>query len=56
MTVGDADEAAPGPFPFVAVTVHVYDFPFDSPVTTSGDAVSLADPEVPPSADAQFAV
>ncbi len=50
----DAD-AAPGPFAFVAVTVHVYDRPFVSAPTTIGEAAPLAEPAVPPFDDVQFA-
>jgi hypothetical protein len=38
----DAGEAGPGPFAFVAVTVHVYDFPIVNPPTTIGDAAPVA--------------
>jgi hypothetical protein len=44
----EAGEARPVPFAFVAVTVHVYDLPFDKPLTTTGEAASAADPAVPP--------
>ena len=47
-TAADAGDAAPVPFAFVADTVHVYDFPFVNPPTTVGDAVSEAEPGVPP--------
>ena len=48
----DAGDAAPGPFAFVAVTVQVYDFPFVRPPTTVGEAVSVAEPGLPPFDDA----
>ncbi len=41
--------------PFVAVTVHVYDFPFDNPLTTIGDAGPEAARAVPPSDDTHAA-
>ncbi len=44
----DAGEKAPVPFPFVAATVHVYDFPFVRPLTTVGDATSLTETVTPP--------
>jgi len=44
----DSGDAGPVPFAFVALTVQVYDFPFDRPPTTVGDAVSEAEPGVPP--------
>ena len=52
----DADDTAPAPFAFVAVTVHVYDFPFVRPLTTVGDAVSEVDAEAPPFDDAHATV
>jgi len=48
IAIADAGDAAPAPFTFVAVTVHVYDFPFVSPPTTIGDAAPDAKPVVPP--------
>jgi hypothetical protein len=51
-TAADAGDNAPVPFAFVAVTVHVYDFPFVSPLTTVGDAMSAAEPGTPPFDDA----
>ncbi len=48
----DADDVAPVPIAFVAVTVHVYDFPFVRPPTTVGEAVSVAEPGLPPFDDA----
>jgi hypothetical protein len=56
ITAADAGEAAPAPFAFVAVTVHVYDFPFASAPTTIGEPAPDADPAVPPFDDTQFAV
>ena len=44
----DAADGVPSPFAFVAVTVHVYDLPFDRPLTVSGDAAPVVDPVVPP--------
>ena len=55
ITTADADEGAPLPLLFVAVTVHVYDFPLDTPPTTIGDAKPVFDPAVPPFADTQAA-
>ena len=52
----DAGDNAPVPFAFVAVTVHVYDFPFVRPLTTVGDAVSEVDAEAPPFDDAHATV
>jgi hypothetical protein len=54
-TAAEAGDAAPVPFAFVALTVHVYDFPFVSPVTTSGGVASLAEPGVPPFDEVQVA-
>ena len=47
MTADDAGEAAPGPFAFVAVTLHVYDKPFDKPPTTIGEPAPVIEPDVP---------
>jgi hypothetical protein len=47
-TAADADDDAPVPFPFVAATVQVYDFPFVSPPTIVGDARSAIAAGVPP--------
>ena len=52
----DAGDNAPVPFAFVAVTVHVYDFPFVRPLTTVGDAVSEVDAEAPPFDDTHATV
>ena len=38
----DAADGGPTPAAFVAVTVNVYDEPFVSPVTVSGDAAPVA--------------
>ena len=43
----EAGDAAPGPFAFVAVTVHVYDFPIVRLPTTIGDAAPEAEPGAP---------
>jgi hypothetical protein len=48
ITTAEGGDAGPSPFAFVAVTVHVYDFPFDKPPTTIGDAAPAAAPDVPP--------
>jgi hypothetical protein len=56
ITEADGADGAPGPSAFVAVTVQLYDLPFVRSVTTSGDAVSLAEPGVPPFDDVQFAL
>ncbi len=52
----DADDAAPEPFAFVAVTVHVYDFPFVKPPMTIGEPAPGAEPGVPPFDDTHAAV
>jgi len=51
-TAADATDTVPAPTSFVAVTVHVYDFPFVNPDTTSGDDAPDADPAAPPFEDA----
>ena len=51
----EAADAGPSPFAFVPVTVHVYDFPFVSPLTTMGDVVPDSDPGVPPFGDVHVA-
>jgi hypothetical protein len=38
-TTADTGDAGPVPIPFVAVTLHVYDFPFVTPVTVIGENV-----------------
>ena len=43
----DAADAALVPLTFVAVTVHVYDFPFDSPPTTMGEPAPDPAPATP---------
>jgi hypothetical protein len=48
IATADATDEGPGPFAFVAVTVQVYDFPFDKPPTTIGEAAPLAEPAAPP--------
>jgi hypothetical protein len=55
-TLADAGDGGPSPFPFVAVTVHVYDRPFVKESTSNGEAAPDAKPPAPPFADAQFAV
>jgi hypothetical protein len=52
ITAIDAGDAGLVPFAFVAVTVHVYDFPFVKPLTTIGEAAPFIDPAVPPFDDA----
>ena len=52
---GDGTDGAPSPLLFVAVTVHVYDFPLDKPLTTIGDAGPLAEPGLPPFDDTHAA-
>ena len=54
-TTDDAGDAAPDPFAFVAVTVHVYDLPFDKVPTTIGEAPPEARPARPPSDDTHAA-
>jgi hypothetical protein len=48
-TAGDAGDAGPGPFAFRAKTWHVYDFPFERPTTSTGEATPAANPGTPPS-------
>jgi len=55
IATADAADAGPSPFAFVALTVHVYDFPFVRPVTASGDAAPDPEPAVPPFDDTQLA-
>ena len=52
----DAADGTLVPFAFVAVTVHVYDFPFVSPVTTIGEAAPDAEPATPPFDDTHAAL
>jgi len=56
ITGADAGEGAPSPSALVAVTVHVYSFPFDSEPTTIGEPTSEAEPAPPPFDDTQAAV
>jgi hypothetical protein len=56
IATADSAEGAPSPFAFVAVTVHVYDFPFDRPATTIGELAPPSEPAAPPFEDAQSAV
>ncbi len=56
IAIADAGDCAPVPFAFVAATVHVYDFPFESPPITVGDARSDTEPGVPPFDDAHATV
>ena len=51
----DAGDDPLGPFTFVAVTVHVYDFPFDRPSTTICESTSKAAPATPPFDDVHTA-
>ena len=44
----DAADGTLGPTAFVAVAVHVYDFPFVNPATTIGLAGPVAEPAAPP--------
>jgi hypothetical protein len=55
ITIADAGDAGPSPFAFVAVTVHVYDFPFVNAPTTIGDDGPEAEPGAPPFDDTQLA-
>ena len=55
IAAGDGGDAGLVPFAFVAVTVHVYDFPFVRAPTVIGEPAPFADPEVPPFDDVQFA-
>ncbi len=52
----DAGDATPVPSAFVALTVHVYDFPFDNPPTTMGEVAPVAEPVAPPFDGTQPAV
>ncbi len=52
----DAADAGPVPTAFVAVAVHVYDFPFDNPLTTIGLLEPEAEPDTPPLVDAHDTV
>ena len=52
----DADDAAPSPTALVATTVHVYVLPFVNDDTVTGDAVSVAVPDTPPSELSQVTV
>lgn len=52
----DAVEAAESPTGFVAITEHVYERPFVSPMTVIGDVVPEAPRVAPPSVDEQLAV
>ena len=52
----EAGEAAPVPFPFVAVTVHVYVLPLVRGATDIGDEAPSTEPGVPPSDETQPAV
>ena len=56
-TAADAGDDGPGPLPFVALTLHVYDLPFVNPVTVIGDeaptTLALA---TPPFDDTHFTV
>jgi hypothetical protein len=47
-TAGEAADCTPVPFALVALTVHVYDFPFVRPPTTSGDPAPVVDCATPP--------
>ena len=47
-TAADAGDGTLVPFAFVAVTVHVYDFPFDNAVTTIGELTPAFAPGRPP--------
>jgi hypothetical protein len=51
----DGTEGSLSPFPFVAVTVHVYDVPFVRPTTRIGEFAPDADPATPPFDDAHVA-
>jgi len=51
-TTAEGGDGAPEPFAFAAVTVHVYDFPFDKPPTTIGETAPAPVPGAPPLEDA----
>ena len=42
IAAAEAEEAGPAPTAFVAVTVHVYDFPFVRPDTVIGEEIGRA--------------
>jgi hypothetical protein len=53
----DAGDSGPGPVPFTASMVHVYDLPFVSPDTVMGDTAALLPvPVAPPLEDVQVAL
>ncbi len=56
ITATEAGDAAPVPFAFVAVTVHVYDFPFVRPPTTIGEPAPGPPPATPPFDDTHAAL
>ena len=47
----DGPDGGPVPCALVAVTRHVYVYPFESPVTTIGLEAPLAEPDAPPLAE-----
>jgi hypothetical protein len=55
MTTADAGDVGLVPLAFVALTVQVYDFPFDNPPTAIGEAAPFAEPGMPPFDDVQLA-
>ena len=55
MTAADAGDIGLVPLAFVALTVHVYDFPFDNPPTAIGEAAPLRRTGVPPFDEEQLA-
>jgi hypothetical protein len=56
IAVVDGTDGSLVPFTFVAVTVHVYDFPLVRPPTRSGEFAPDAEPVAPPFDDEQRAV
>jgi hypothetical protein len=56
ITVGDGEDACPGPRAFVAVTVHVYVLASVSAMTEIGLELPVADPGVPPSVEVHDAL
>jgi hypothetical protein len=51
IVAADGTESGPNPLVFVAATVHVYVFPFDSPTTPIGEEEPVPTPPTPPSDD-----
>ena len=56
IATADAGDATPVPSAFVALTVQVYDRPFDNAPTTMGEVAPVAEPVAPPFDGTQPAV